>query len=61
MKLIVRAFVFALVATGASAAAVSFHSTQAVAATTASHQAVVSAMPMPACGPSGCTTKKTSN
>jgi hypothetical protein len=51
MKLIVRAFVFALVATGASAAAVSFHSTQAVATTTLNNQAVASAMPTPWCNP----------
>ncbi|HTV81763.1 MAG TPA: hypothetical protein VME18_03860 [Acidobacteriaceae bacterium] len=56
MKLIVRAFVLGVFACGASAAVVSFHSTQAMAAMTASHQAVVAAMPMPACGPGGCTT-----
>lgn len=53
MKIIVRALALGLFAAGASAAAVSFHSTQAMAMTT-SHQAVVSAVPIPACGPSTC-------
>ncbi len=56
MKLIVRAFVFALVATGASAAAVSFHSTSAVA-TTSTSQFMSAAAPMPACAPGGCTSQ----
>jgi hypothetical protein len=54
MKLIVRAFVLGIFACGASAAVVSLHSTQTMAAMTASHQAVASAMPIPACGPDGC-------
>jgi len=54
MKLIVRAFVLGLFAAGASAAVVSFHSTQAMAAMTASHQAVAAAMPIPPCGPGSC-------
>jgi hypothetical protein len=51
MKLIVRAFALGLFAIGASAAVVSFHSTQDVAAMTASHQAVVAGMPIPNQGP----------
>ncbi len=61
MNLIVRAFVFALVATGASAAAVSFHSTPAVAATTVNGQAVASAMPIPWCNPTNSGGKCTVN
>jgi hypothetical protein len=54
MKLIVRTFLLGLFAVGASAAVVSFHSTQALAAMTASHQAVAAAMPIPTCSPSTC-------
>jgi len=54
MKLIVRAFALGIFAIGASAAVTSFHSTQNVAAMTASHQAMVAAVPMPTCGPSIC-------
>ena len=50
MKLIVRVFVLGLFAAGASAAVVSFHSTSATAMT-ASHQAVVAAMPEPSGSP----------
>jgi hypothetical protein len=52
MKLIVRAFVFALVATGASATVLSVHSTQATAAMTVGSQAAISSMPIPICNPS---------
>lgn len=52
MKLVVRAFVLGLFAAGASAAVVSVHSSNTTTMVT-SHQAVVAAMPMPGCGPSG--------
>lgn len=52
MKLIVRTFILGLFAVGGSAAVLSFNSTPAMAATTVSHQAVVSAVPVPDCSPS---------
>lgn len=51
MRLFVRAFALALFVAGTSAAVVSFNSTQAMAAMTASHQAVVAGMPIPNQGP----------
>lgn len=47
MKLAVQALVLGICAMGASAALATSHATM-------SHQAVVSAIPMPTCGPSGC-------
>ncbi len=48
MKLAVRALVLGICAMGASAALATSH------ATLKSQQAVISAMPIPTCGPSGC-------
>ena len=48
MKLAVQALVLGICAMGASAALATSH------ATLNSQQAVISAMPIPTCGPSGC-------
>ena len=52
MKLIVRALVLGVFAAGASAAVVSSHAN--TAKFVPSHQAAVSAVPIPACSPVGC-------
>jgi len=51
MKLIARTFILGMFAAAISATAVSFHSTQAMAATTVNNQAVASSMPIPLCDP----------
>lgn len=53
MKTAVRALVLGIFAAGASAAVLSSHSSKVTMV--ASHQAIVSAMPIPTCGPNACT------
>lgn len=52
MKLIARTMILGLFAVAGSAAVLSFNSTPAMAATSVSHQAVVTSMPVPDCSPS---------